>query len=110
MAGSIRTSPTTRENLHGLAIHLIWSFGTYTDSPGLKKSPNVVYATNIAKKFSEHLEAHTLRKQKLVNSFNVENDNKVIRLTTHVWKMQNIQQEFVLHVFKSDDELRNKLS
>ena len=39
MAGLIRTL--------GLAIHLIWSFGTYTESPGFKKNPNVVYATNI---------------------------------------------------------------
>ena len=27
-----------------------------------------------------------------------------------VEKKQNIQQDFVLHVFKSDDELRNELS
>ena len=30
--------------------------------------------------------------------------------TTWVRKMQNIQQDFVLHAFKSDDALRNELS
>ena len=45
-------------------------------------------------------------------SFNVKTDFKryeVLQGTTCVWKMQNIQQEFVLY-FRSDDELRNELS
>ena len=48
-----------------------------------------------------------------MNSFNVKNDNKpyeVLRGTTCVCEMQTIQQDFVLHAFKSDDELRNELS
>ena len=45
----IRTFLTDREKLNELAIHLIWSFGTYTEPQGLKKNPNVVYATNILK-------------------------------------------------------------
>ena len=28
--------------------------------------------------------------------------------TTYVWKMPNIQQDFVLHGFKFDDELPNE--
>ena len=53
------------------------------------------------------------KKNIFVNSFNVKNDYKyykVLQGTTCVWKMQDIQEHFVLHAFKSDDELRNKLS
>ena len=63
--------------------------------------------------FSGCLKDRTLRKYNFVNSFNVKTDfqcYKVLHGTTCVWKLQNIQQEFVLHAFKSDDELRNKLS
>ena len=95
---------------------LIGSFGTYTESPGFKKNPNVIYATNISKitNFSERLKDRTLRKYNFVNSFNVKTDFKRYKVlqhgTTCVWKMQNIQQESVSHAFKSDDELRNELS
>ena len=109
MAGLIRTFLTDREILNGLAIHLIWSFRTYTESPGFKKNPRVVYANNILKitNFSECLKDCTPRKYKFVNSFNVKTDfkrYKVLQGTTYVWKMQNIQQEFVLYAFKSDAE------
>ena len=115
MAGLIRTFLTDREIPNGLVIHLVWSFGTYTESPGFKKNPNIVYATNISKItiFSERLKDRTLRKYNFVNSFNVKTAFKryiVLQGTTCVWKMQNIQQGLVLHAFKSDDELRNKLS
>ena len=61
----------------------------------------------------EHLKDPDLRKYNFVNLFNVKTDfkhYKVLQGTTYVWKMQNIQQEFVLRAFKSDDELRNELS
>ena len=101
MAGLIRTFLTEREFLNWLAIHLIWSFGTYTESPGFKKNPNVVYATNISKitNFSKRLKDRILRKYNFVNSFNVKTDFKrynELQGTTCVWKMQNIQQEVVL--------------
>ena len=78
MAGLIRTFVTDTEILNGLAIHLIWSFGTYTESPGFKKNPNVVYATNISKvtNISECLNDRTLIKYNFVNSFNVKTDFK----------------------------------
>ena len=63
--------------------------------------------------FSERLKDRTIRKYNFVNSFNVKTDfigNKILQGTTCVWKMQNIQQETVLHAFKSDDELRDELS
>ena len=47
-----------------------------------------------------------------MDSFNVKTDfkcYKVLQGTTFVWKKQNIQQEFVLHAFKSDHELRDEL-
>ena len=93
---------------------ILWSFGTYTKS-GFKKNPNVAYATNISKitNFSERLKDRTLRKYIFVNLFNVNTDfnrYEVLQGTTCVWKMQNIQQEFVLHAFKSNDELPNELS
>ena len=37
----------------------------------------------------------------------VTNVIKLIRETTYIWKMQNIQQEFVSHAFKSDEEWQN---
>ena len=106
MACLIRSFLTDREILNRLAI-----LGTYTESPGFKKHPNVVYATNISKitNFSECLKNRTLRKYNCVNSFNVKTDfkhYKVFQGTTCVWKLQNIQQKCVLHAFKSDDELR----
>ena len=60
----------------------------------------MVYATNISKitNFSERLKDRTLGKYNFVNSFNVKTDfkrYKVLMGTTGVWKMQNIQQEFV---------------
>ena len=81
----------------------------------LRKKTNVVYATNISKitNISERLNDRTLIKYNFVNSFNVKTDfkrYKVVQGTICVWKMQNIQQEFVLHAFKSDDELQNELS
>ena len=63
--------------------------------------------------FPERLKDGTPRKHIFVNLFNVNNDYKyytVLRGTTCVWKMQNIQQDFVLHAFKYDDELWNELS
>ena len=89
MAGLIWTSLTDREILNGLAVHLIWSFGTHTESPGFKKNPNVVYATNSLKitNFLEHLKDHTLRKYNFVNSFNVKTDfkyYKVLQGTYHL--------------------------
>ena len=116
MAGLIRTFLTDIEILNGLAIDFnIWSFGTYTESPGFKKNPNVVYATTISKitNFSERLKDRTLRKYNFVNSFDVKTDfkgNKVLQGTPCGWKMQNIQQEFFLHAFNCNDELWNKLS
>ena len=85
------------------------------ESPGFKKNPHVKYARNISKitNISERLKDCTLRKYNFVNSVNVKTDFKrytELQGTTCVWKMQNIQQEFVLHAFKLDDELRNKLS
>ena len=76
---------------------------------------NVAYATNISKitNFSERLKGRTQRKYNSVKSFDVKTDikrYKVLPGVTCVWKMQNIQQEFVLRAFKSDDELRNELS
>ena len=47
----IQTFLTDREILNGLAIHLIWSFGTYTDSPGFKKKKN-----QISHKYFENIE------------------------------------------------------
>ena len=87
------TCLTDREILNGPAIHLISSFGTYTESPGFKKNPNVVYATNISNitNFSERLKDRTLRKYNLVNSFNVKTDfkrYKVLQGTTCVWKIK----------------------
>ena len=69
MAGLIRTSLTDREILSGFTIHLILYFGTYTESPGFKRNPNVVYATNIPKitSFSERLKERTLTKYNFVN-------------------------------------------
>ena len=115
MAGLIRTFLTDRVIQTGLAVHLIWSSGTYIESLGCKKNPDVVYATNILKitNFLERLKDRTLRKYNFVNSFNVKTDfkhYKVLQRTTCVWKMQNIQQESVLHASKSDDESQNKLS
>ena len=46
-----------------------------------------------------------LRKYNFVNK-----RYKVLRGIPCVWKIQNIQQYFVLHAFKSDDEWRNELS
>ena len=57
--------------------------------------------------FSECLKDRTLRKYNFVNSFNVKTEfkrYKVLQGPTCVWKLHNIQQEFVLHAFKSDDE------
>ena len=78
MASLIWTFLTNRDILNGLAIHLIWSFGTYTESPGFQKNPNVLYATNISKimNMSERLKDRTLRKYNFVNSFNVKTDFK----------------------------------
>ena len=64
-------------------------------------------------KFPERLKDCTLRKYIFVNPFNVKNDfkhYKVLRGTIFVRQMQSMQQDFVLHAFKSDDELRNELS
>ena len=112
MAALIRNFLTDREKLNRPAIHLIWSFGKYTEPPDFKKNPNVVYATNISKitNFSKRLKDRT-QENITVNSFNVNNYYKrfkVLRETMCVWKMQNIQLDFVLHCFKSDDELRNE--
>ena len=84
----------------------------YTESPDFKKTTtkccichNILKITN----FSECLKESTLRKYNFVNSFNVKTDlkcYKVLQGTTCVWKMQTIQQEFVLRAFKADDELR----
>ena len=98
-----------------LAFIIYDPLGHIPNRQALKRAQNVVYATNISKitKFSECLKDRTLRKYNFVNAFNVKNDYKrykVLRKTTCVWKMQNIQQDFVLHAFKSDDELRNELS
>ena len=56
MAGLILTFLTDKEIQNGLAIHLIWSFGTYAETPDLKKKKktkkkqtNLIYATNISK-------------------------------------------------------------
>ena len=86
-----------------------------TESPGFKKNPHSVYATNISKImiFSERLKDRILRKYNFVNSFNVKTDFKCFKElqgTICVRKMQNVQQELVLHAFKSDNELRNELS
>ena len=35
------------KKLTGLLLHLIWSFGTYTEPPGFKKNPDVVYMPQI---------------------------------------------------------------
>ena len=83
MAGLVRTFLTDIEVLNELAIHLIWSFGTYTELPGFKNNPNVIYATNISRltNFSERL------KYNFVNSFNVKTDfkrYKVLQGTTCV--------------------------
>ena len=77
MAGLIRAFLTDREKLNGIAIHLVWAFGTHTEPPGFKKT-NVIYATNISKItiFSERLKDRTLRKYNFVISFNVKNDYK----------------------------------
>ena len=37
MTDLLRTFLTDREKLNGIAFHLIWSFGTYTEPTGLKK-------------------------------------------------------------------------
>ena len=72
----IRTFLTGREKLDGLAIHLIWSSGTYTELSRFKKNPNVVYATFFSKipTCLEHLKDRTLRKYNFVNSFNVKDN------------------------------------
>ena len=57
--------------------------------------------------FSKCLKDRTLRKNNFVNSLNVKKDYKhykQLRGTMCIWKMQNIQQVFVLHAFKSDDD------
>ena len=107
MSGLIRTFLTDRGILNGLAFNRIWSFGTYTASPGFKKNPDAVYVTNIPKitKFSERLKHRTVRKYNIVNSFNVKTDFKRY---TCVWNMHTFQQTSVLHAFKSDVELRNE--
>ena len=81
----------------------------------LNHHPNVVYATNISKitNFSERLKDCTLKKYNLVNSCNVKTDFNCYKLlpgTTCVCKMQNTKQKFVVHDFKSDDEMQNELS
>ena len=91
MAGLIRLFLTDRVILNELAIHLKCSVWTYTESPGFKMNPNVVYATSISKitNFSERLKYRTLRKYNFVNSFNVKTDfkrYKVLQGVTCVWK------------------------
>ena len=78
MAAMIRPFLTDTQKVNRPASHRIWSFGTYTEPPGLKKNPNVVYARNISKIaiFSKCLKNRTLRKYNFVNSFNVKNDYK----------------------------------
>ena len=85
------------------------------EPPGFKNNTNIVYAINIPKiaNFSELIKYRALRKYSFVNSFNVKNaykHYKVLQGTTCIWKIQNTQQYFVLHAFKSDDELRSELS
>ena len=62
--------------------------------------------------FSERPKDSALRKYNFVNLSNVKNNykrDKVLRGTTCVWKILNIQQDFVLHAFKSDDEVLTSL-
>ena len=80
-----------------------------------KKNPNVVHPTHISKItiFSERPKERTLRQYNFVNSFNVKTGFKCYKLlqgTTCVCKMQNIEQTFVLHAFKSDNNLGYFLS
>ena len=89
-----------REILNGLAVHLIWSFGTYTEPRGFEKKLNVVYATNIPEItiFAERLQGRILRKYNFMNSFNVKHDckrYKVLRRTSCVWKMQTYSTRIV---------------
>ena len=77
------------------------------------KRTQMSYIPQLFRIFSEHPKNRTLRQYNFVNSFNVKTGFKCYKLlqgTTCEWKMQNIQQTFVLHAFKSDDEMRNELS
>ena len=65
------------------------------------------------KLLSKRLKDSILRKYNFVKSCKVKNDckrYKALREMTCAWKIQNLQQWFVLHAFKFYDELRNKLS
>ena len=92
-------------------------FGTYTTSilnrQALKTTRRICHNYFENNEFFRTSERPYPKHYNFENSFNVKNDYKRYKVlwgTTRVWKMQHIQQEFVLHALKSDDEMRKEHS
>ena len=89
----------------------IWSFGTYTESPGFKKNPNVVYATNISKitNFFRTSERPYPKKIYLCEFIQCQDWFQILSsITGDILCMENAKYSARI-CFKSNDELRNEL-
>ena len=74
MASLIRSFLTVRDNVNGLTIHVVWSFGTYTEPQTIQMSYMLHINKSKITNISECLKDRTLRKYNIVNSFNVKNE------------------------------------